>query len=156
MANKRDGSPQAQKGGRKVGAATRLTRVRANEICASGQDPLSVMNENMLFWHEAASAMGERIKRMIEKDQLSKEEQSALVDILSNFECARENAQRCAVDAAPYVHPKLQSIAMQRAAEEVVITMEIPPPAYGEDRSYRDGRSNGGGRLMPWGNVVIK
>ena len=61
MPDKRDGSPQSQNGGRPLGAATRLTRARANEIVASGKSPLDVMIKNMSFWEEQAQALADTL-----------------------------------------------------------------------------------------------
>ena len=56
------------------------------------RSPLDVMLENMTYWYELATKDGED------------------ADLARN---ARNMAQACARDAAPYVHPKLQAIAMQ-------------------------------------------
>lgn len=128
MANHRkDGQPSKKSPGRAVGAATRITRMRANEIAASGESPLDVMYENMLFWHHASQSIAEQIAKL--GSSLKNEDQkSSFLKLLEQFLQARENSQRCAVDAAPYIHPKLASIAFKGELNHKMqkITSDMP------------------------------
>jgi hypothetical protein len=50
-------------------------------------------------------------------------------DLTRKMLTARENAQSCAVDAAPYVHPRFQSIAVQHTGRTVkVVQLAITNP----------------------------
>jgi hypothetical protein len=109
-------------GGRPRGAANVLTRKKANEICESGEAPLDVMLDNLRFWHRTALGIGERLQALIASadegsEQIDKREAMKLT---ASFLAARENSQKCAVEAAPYVHPKLASIQMNMTNQ--------PPP----------------------------
>ena len=142
MPHKKDGSPQAQNGGRPLGAATRLTRVRANEIIASGKTPLDVMIGNMTFWDRQAEVFTERLQELVD-DGNKQGRKDHMPIILAELLTARDNAQRCAVEAAPYVHAKLQPISSGPASAAREIILRIPEPAVGEDRSYRDRYATG-------------
>ncbi len=148
MAGKGGNNPN----GRKVGSSTQLTRAKANEICSTGKSPLDVMMRNMWFWDEHAQTLEQRIR--VAMDDLAKPEDNAeesaaklaaAKDLLKNFLSARQNAQSCAVDAAPYVHPRLQAITLKKKTEKTIIveaTLAPPTPGITEDRSYRDGYQN--------------
>lgn len=118
------------KGGRKPGQISRVTRQRANELTKDGETPLDVMVENMLFWHRSAQSMGERIQQLLEAvdgettEQLAERTRDAS-KVMEKFMLAQENSQRCAVDAAPYMHPRLQSIAINKTVKKTVIKMTM-------------------------------
>lgn len=144
MAKKGETNPNA---GRKVGAATGLTRRLANELIDQGLAPLNVMIENMMFWHEAAGNLQERIKTEMEKfsADMTVDQIKAINDLMKNFITARNNSQACAVDAAPYCHPRLQAITLnQEKKTTLVIRADLAAPIPGkvEDRSYRENYTN--------------
>jgi hypothetical protein len=89
------------------------------------------MQANMSFWHNEAAGLVERIKAVSAKED-DPEQRREIVAILRACLAARENAQRCAVDAAPYIHPKLQSVSTQQSEETLEVTMTIPLPTDGE------------------------
>jgi hypothetical protein len=67
------------------------------------------MFDNMLFWHRQSKDLGTKLDAIfgkIKNDDDRREAMSLVHTLLS----ARENAQRCAVDCAPYVHAKLQAV----------------------------------------------
>lgn len=143
MALKRGPKPGNAKGG-KAPQSTALARVRAHEIAKSGKAPLDIMLDNMMFWHNQSQNIAEQIQSGIQsmKDgnaspELIKETEG----LLKTFIAARENAQKCAVDAAPYVHPKLQSVAIKaNNSGEKVIEVETLVASSGdrnEDVTYR-------------------
>lgn len=116
--SKHTGKPKGPNGGagrgqgRKVGAATAVTRDRANKILASGGTlPLDVMYENMLFWHQQSLGIGETIKQLLAGAD-SDEQRAEAIKLLKLFLNSREQAQSCAVDIAPFLHPKLSSISI--------------------------------------------
>jgi hypothetical protein len=113
MPNKRDGTPQKQNGGRPISAATEFTRMQAREMAASGNSPLDVIIDNMLFWDEDAKTLAEKLAAAFS----SEEDQDRRLELLKSLEPllnAREYAQRCALAAVRYVHPKLETSATDR------------------------------------------
>jgi hypothetical protein len=79
------------------------------QLCANNESPPDIMFDNMLFWHRQSRKLGaklEAICRKIKNDDDRREAMRLVRTLLS----ARENAQRCAVDCAPYVHAKLQAV----------------------------------------------
>jgi hypothetical protein len=130
-----------RKGGRPKGEANRLTRRLANEIARSGHSPIDVMLKNMWFWAEQAEETAEKVKALadLETDPDARAEAYRL---LGRFLSFREKSQECAVDAAPYCHPKLASIDFNPNddgnAPPAQITMTLLSSSAGEDRSYRD------------------
>lgn len=138
-----DGTPSKHGGGRTPGALTKMTRDRAQRLAMDGETPLDVMIQNMLFWHRSAVNLGARIERFMETvDAKAPDYQDKLEgfkDLVKNCLAAKDNAQRCAVDAAPYVHPKLQSIHLVKKETKTNITMTLSSGPVEEDRSYRNG-----------------
>lgn len=99
-------------GGRGRGTRNKLTVERETEQAvivaeakAAGLTPLEVMLENMRFAHQQAD---ELIAKVAEANNLA-------LDDLKTALGMRKLAEDCARDAAPYVHPRLQSI--QHAGE---------------------------------------
>lgn len=113
------------------------------------RSPLDVMLRNMWFWDEAAQDLEQRLKShfedMVNSGEVPDEDTlERLKELLKNSTTARENAQRCAVDAAPYVHAKFQSVVFKDATKDDnkthEVVLELPKPAgeSNEARSYRD------------------
>lgn len=70
------------------------------------------MQDNMLFWHRHAQTLQEHLGAVI--IDLEKPDPDLVRDAMKTLGGlieARSQSQRCAVDLAPYVHPRLQSIA---------------------------------------------
>ncbi len=109
------GTPEAARrigklyGGRKPGATSVLTRQKAHEISRSGKSPMDVMMNNMLFWFEHAQQLGEQLQLLVVQVD-DPDARAAAFNLVKNFLASRENAQKCAVELAPYVHPKLAAI----------------------------------------------
>ena len=109
-----------KRGGRPLGAtgaATRLSRLKANELQAQGNTPLDVMIENMLLFHREAKSLTEELEQMVPQlkamDSKNPEFLQALDQLVKKQEkmfLAREKSQKCAVEAAPYVHARLAAI----------------------------------------------
>jgi hypothetical protein len=126
--------------GRRPGSATRLTRKLANDLIRQGYAPLEVMISNMLFWHKRSESIARRIELLssenVEGSDQAKDEKYD--ELVRDYVTARENAQKCAVEAAPYCHPRLQSVALRPDGDTVLeVTMDLAPLREGEDRSYR-------------------
>jgi hypothetical protein len=116
-------------GGRKLGSATKLTRAKANELCEAGESPLDVMVDNMKFWARQSKALEEKLVVLIidvtppkneEQAQLQFEQRAQLIKLLESFLSARAEAQKCAVNAAPYCHPRLQAVVFSGKTNHAV------------------------------------
>lgn len=154
MANKRGPKPGNGKG-MPLPQNTALARVRAHEIAKSDQAPLKIMLDNMMFWHNQSQSIGLELQDVINVMKRSGADE-ALIDktngLMKGFIAARQNAQSCAVDAAPYVHPKFQSVAIKINNGKKILDVETVVPvtmvgapgtdgvaaAAGPDRSYRE------------------
>lgn len=91
--------------------ATRMSRSLTNAIIRSGFHPISVMLDNMEFWHNGA----QDIKRIIEdmlKKPMSLAHREKLVDLLVIYTESRTHSQTCAKDLAPFIHPRFASITV--------------------------------------------
>lgn len=100
------------KGGRPKGEANRLSRRRINEIHSLGETPVDVMLDNMLFWHRKVQMLMPKIEHAVVQLEDS-EGLAELNGLIRTMLAARENSQKCAVDMAPFCHPRLQAIAIQ-------------------------------------------
>lgn len=115
-----------KKGLAKGGSASQSTmhaRAQAHQIATSEKAPLRVMLDNMMFWHNQSAALADEIQIGIDamKAGTADEELLKVTDkLLSKFIAARQNAQSCAVDAAPYVHPKLQSVTIKPSQSRII------------------------------------
>lgn len=105
-------------GGRPVGASTRLTRRRADELCEEGETPLDVMVQNMLFWHHHVGEVTKQLRALV-IDPEDKEQVAEALKLMREMLASRENSQRCAVDAAPYCHAKFLGISWKAPPKEV-------------------------------------
>ena len=112
---------------------TPFARLRA----PSAKVPLDTLLANMRFWHHRAQALAARLEYMV-LDKFNPEQDREIASVAKEIRHARVKAQRFAVAAAPYVHPKLKRVPMPRRRDEAeVITANFsPPPAAG--RSGRD------------------
>ena len=88
-------------------APNRLSRKRAMELCANNESPLDIMFDNMLFWSRQTKDLGAKLQKLFGRIE-SDEDRREAMSLTRLFLAARESAQRCAVDCAPYVHAKLQ------------------------------------------------
>jgi hypothetical protein len=90
-------------------APNRLSRRRAMELCEKNESPLDIMFDNMLFWHRQSKDLGAKLEAIC-KEIKSEDDRREAMNLVRTLVSARENAQRCAVDCAPYVHAKLQAV----------------------------------------------
>jgi hypothetical protein len=122
---KRTGRPKGS-----FGRKMQVIRAAAQNALKPGKTPLDIMIRNMLHYDEKADElMAEIIKAL----HFSKKKPDAmeLLDKLKALNDMRMQAQKCAVDAAPFVHPKLSNIEMkvdsapvERPADESAMTEE--------------------------------
>jgi len=125
-----------------AGKATRLTREVANRINRDGDTPLDTMVNNMIYWKRQSEKLTrdteKMMARLLDMDLNKLEDLSGEVALLnklmSKMFYAREQSQSCAVDAAPYCHPRLASITVDKPPvdEEIIVTVEIgsEPPEH--------------------------
>lgn len=77
--------------------------------------PARVFAENMRFWYDAAANLTRKIEEFLEEisPEMVTQNPHLLEEFnrtLKNMLFAREKAQQCAVDMAPYRHPRLALI----------------------------------------------
>lgn len=86
-----------------------------------GMVPLSVMVLNMRFAYQDAIEMMQKIAEMMPKvlKNQNPEQWQELLDLFKNMMRMRDVAQRYAVDAAPYMHPKLASVEW-KSSEDIL------------------------------------
>lgn len=85
------------------------TAVRATD--EAGITPFEVMINNMAFWFGQAEKLSKKIETQIETADLTDPKQiEDLTNAVKRLVSYREFAQKCAVDAAPYRHPRLAAI----------------------------------------------
>ena len=97
---------------------TYKTRKKADEVIASGSSPLDVMLGNMRFWHAEAQSLTKKLEnfaqyvhRAVENgEEIDQDLVKDMMKKLDRMNMARDRAQTCAKDAAPYVHPRLASL----------------------------------------------
>ena len=112
-----------------------MTRKKAEALCDANESPLDVMVDNMLFWFRQSHNLQEKLEQLSKVDELTPDERIGAMKLVQHFLDARNNAQKCAVDAAPYVHPKLQSIALTGAGGKgpiQLITTNMTPQQAAE------------------------
>jgi hypothetical protein len=63
----------------------------------------------MLFWHRQSKDLGVKLDAICRKIK-SEDDRREAMSLVRTLLSARENAQRCAVDCAPYMHPRLQAV----------------------------------------------
>jgi hypothetical protein len=96
-----------KKGG--INARTAALRNIANEALAAGITPLEVMLENMRFYHSEAEAILAELRKGLAEHNKTPEELISAMKELGSF---KDKAQKCAVDAAPYLHPHLSAVSV--------------------------------------------
>lgn len=102
--------------GRKKGALTQRTRAIAEKASAQGKTPLEVMLDNMRHFQQVAldaEAVIENLtaEQISDRDMNPEEQFKLLLSQVKKAAGLRQMAHECARDAAPFVHPRLQSIA---------------------------------------------
>jgi hypothetical protein len=113
------------KGGRPPMAPNRLSRKRAMQLCADKESPLDIMFDNMLFWHRQSKDLGAKLDAICRKIK-NEDDRREAISLARTFLSARENAQRCAVDCAPYVHAKLQAVQHEHGPTGMYLISDRP------------------------------
>jgi hypothetical protein len=103
----------------------------------------------MLFWHHQSTDLGAKLEAISGKLK-SEDDRREAMNLVRTLLSARENAQKCAVDCAPYVHAKLQAIQHEHSAtgryiiadrpmspeEWIAARADDPPPMKWSDLRY--------------------
>lgn len=92
-----------------VGQKTKMLRAIADKAIAEGVHPLEVMLDNMRFYHQRADVLQTAVLAKVAKVSLKSKEALELLEEFKELGENRMKAQSCAVDAAPYVHPRLSA-----------------------------------------------
>jgi hypothetical protein len=96
-----------------VSGGEKAWRQRVAALHRNGETPGDVMIDNMLFWYKRTDLIKRTLARFLSDDKkLSLEERKRVLELLERYTVARDKSQECAKDAAPYVHPKLQSVTI--------------------------------------------
>jgi hypothetical protein len=113
-----------------VGRKLQVIRAAAEGALRPGKTPLDIMIKNMLHYDEKADELLHDIVQALHFSK-KKPDPLALIEMLGKLNGMRMDAQRCACDAAPFVHAKLANMqvtvedkAITRAAEETAMTDE--------------------------------
>ena len=106
-----------KKGGRPLSKLAQIrkgfTAKEIQELIDAGEAPLNVMINNMLFWFKQAQTFSVKLEKLLVSEGDEDEKRGEGIKLLRTLLAARENAQSCAVDAAPYCHPRLATIEHQ-------------------------------------------
>jgi len=112
-------------GGRPKGSVNKLTQADRSHIVAyakaAGKSPIEVMIDNMVYFTEK----GEETVRKFEDEILPRAQQIGDAALIREVNMTinrlwdwREKAQNCAVDAAPYIHPRLANVQFREQSSE--------------------------------------
>jgi hypothetical protein len=100
--------------GWKQGAPNKATATRQAEVAASGITPLEVMLDNVRVAHQRAKELEKLLS------DLPPEELEARLQLMGEIARQRLASQKCAADAANYVHPKLAAISHANDADHLL------------------------------------
>jgi len=108
------------------------SKATANRIAEAGAlTPLDVMLDNMAFFHGAALKLTEHlVNKLNDEGEMTDQVKDVLEELHISDDPAnlfvaamrfRKSAQACAVDAAPYLHPKLASVTHTGDREKPIV-----------------------------------
>ncbi len=134
--------PTGKPRGRRKGDITKRTKALrsiADKALFASDTPLEVMLENMRHYHKIANDLHKEIAERLEwlKNEETVEDVAeginATVKMLGEMNNARMNSQKCAVEAAPYCHPRLAHVkfdgSMKHDLKEIAGTMSAQEAA---------------------------
>lgn len=104
--------------GRKPGSQTKKTQIIAEQARDAGVTPIDVMLGNMRYYHDRAEDFDKKLEQIAEvmtPQQIAAggEQVMNVLRLVAKIGEFRMKAQECAVDAAPYVHPRLAALAIK-------------------------------------------
>lgn len=149
-------APVKRKAGRPPGIKNTQglrSRARIRELEREHMTPVEIMLENMTFWHRHSQAMTEKVgitftalqaltsNPLLVQDEnfkeMFKELSKKLMSFMSEMLSARHHSQGCAVDAAPYCHPKYISIQAELAEPVDITPSQMPTDPIEASRTYQ-------------------
>lgn len=101
------------------GRKMQVIRAAANNALRPGKSPLDIMIKNMLHYDEAADKLMHEIVHALHFSK-KKVDPMELLDKLAKLGGLRMDAQKCAVDAAPFVHSKLATMQLNVTNDEPI------------------------------------
>lgn len=113
-----------------------LSRGLAAEIIRSGNAPLHVMLNNMLFYHADAQEVKDALDIIVSRVQATQDETGELsdedrelykraLDLAEVYVGARDKSQACARDAAPYVHARFSAVSFTPSDAEADLSADV-------------------------------
>jgi len=99
-----------------------MIRAVAEGALKPGKTPLDVMLKNMRYYDDKAEAAMKWVETKLTNPKSQPKEVLALLHELSEY---RMQAQKCACEAAPYVHPKLASIEHRKVDDRITAKPEV-------------------------------
>jgi hypothetical protein len=99
-----------------------------------GETPKDIMHDNMMFWHERVGFLTERIEQLLKAAEKQAQLDPSLIRALAQLSremlAARQSAESCAVDLAPYVHARIAAFHLTSdEGSQVVIRGGLPEDA---------------------------
>ena len=109
-----------------------LRKVRDNAI-VKGKTPLDTMLKNMRRFDDEAEGMYNNLREMVESGRPPKSASAdvhmayfdKVMELLSKMRECRLDAQKCAVDAAPFVHPRLTTVEYKNTTDTIKAKPEV-------------------------------
>ena len=127
---------RAVRKGRPESDIKRLSRFRVGQMHSTNDTPADIMLDNMIFYHRRAMSLTPKLEKLIEQmDPANEEDRTEALRLLKVVLAAREKSQACAVDLAPYVHPRLAALAIQSTSQSKIEVEGGLPPMPIEDQS---------------------
>jgi hypothetical protein len=87
--------------------------------------PLEVMTQNMNFWFRQADILARQMERLVVTNDPASQREAAL--LRRDFLDAKANAERCAVDLAPYTSPRISNVDYNPPPQPLDAASAIPP-----------------------------
>ena len=109
--------------------------MNAIQKAAEGVSPVEVMLGNMRFWTAQTIKMTEDLKKLV-VSATNEDERKEAFSLLKQMLACRENAERCAVDAAPYCHPRLANISYKDPSIDIDELEQEPADAIAAAETY--------------------
>lgn len=97
----------------------------ADKALKEGVMPIEVMLDNMRYFHGEAQSLLTKVLAGIDEDEAAEE----LIEAIKALGSFRMKAQECAVDVAPYLHPKLSNVTV-KGDEENPLTIQERDAAF--------------------------
>ena len=96
------------------------------------------MVDNMLFWYRTTKTIEGALAKIIEGDIDDADSRLEFLSLLKKFLSSREQSQKCAVDAAPYVHPRLATVKLEGQVKHDVTAILGTMTASEAGQAYAD------------------